>query len=252
MVLHGDTGHDGSRGRVDLLSDTFEGSHEHLPRICVESDLGGPSGPAAMLVVGTVVSVRQAVRATAAERLAESRRSEAVAARQLAERRRALADSASKVADSARALAQQQQTAAIASAQRATGEAAKAQAINGFLQDMLASADPYNAKGKDLSVRELLDQAGKKTNTATLSGQPEVKAAVENTIGRSYFGLGLLDQARPHLDSAYSIRRRVFGVRDVGVAESADELGRLATSSGDYEVVAEVDERRYGSRSFWA
>ncbi len=196
--------------------------------------VGGVVLAVTMLVIGTVVSLRQAVRATAAERLAESRRSEAVAAGQLAERRRALADSSSKVADSARALAQQQQTAAIASAQRATGEAAKAQAINGFLQDMLASADPYNAKGKDLSVRELLDQAGKKTNTATLSGQPEVKAAVENTIGRSYFGLGLLDQARPHLDSAYSIRRRVFGPRDVGVAESADELGRLATSSGDY------------------
>ena len=196
--------------------------------------VGGLVLAASTLVIGTAVSLRQAVRATAAERLAESRRSEAVAADQLAERGRMLADSAMKVADSARAAAQQQQTAAISSAERATGEAAKAQAINGFLQDMLASSDPYNAQGKDMSVRELLDQAAKRTNTAALSRQPEVKATVENTIGRSYFGLGLLNQARPHLDSAYSIRRRAFGARDVGVAESADELGRLATSSGNY------------------
>ncbi len=212
--------------------------------------VGGVVLAASMLVVGAGVSLWQAVRARAAEQLAESRRgeavaaqqlaesrrSEAVAAGQLAERRRALADSALEVADVARATALKEQAAAVTSALRATGEAQKAQAINTFLQEMLASADPYNAKSKDLTVRELLDQAGTRTHMPTLAGQPAVKAAVEHTIGQTYFGLGLLDQARTHLDSAYSIRRRTFGAQNLELAESADELARLATSLGDYKL----------------
>jgi tetratricopeptide (TPR) repeat protein len=195
--------------------------------------VGGIGVAAAILVVGTAVSLWQAVRATAAERLAESRRNEAVASSQLAERRLTLADSALRVADSARAVAQVQEAAATASAKRATGEAQKTQAINAFLQKMLASSDPANARGKELSVRELLDQAGSTASFASLSRQPEVGAAVASRIGRTYFGLGLYDQARPHLDSAYAIRRRTLGARDLSIAESATDLGRLALASGD-------------------
>ncbi len=202
--------------------------------------VGGLAVAGAILLIGTAVSIAFAVRATAAERLAESRRGEAVASSELAERRRAIADSAQHVADSARADAQREGAAAISSAKRTTDEAAKAQAVNAFLQQMLASSDPANARGKELSVRELLDKAGADMNGAALSGQPEVKAAVEATIGRTYFGLGLYDQARPHLDSAYSIRRRTLGAANLSVAQSADELGKLAHASGDY---AQADRR---------
>ncbi|HYW31553.1 MAG TPA: serine/threonine-protein kinase, partial [Gemmatimonas sp.] len=88
---------------------------------------------AAVLVVGTVISTALALRATAAERLAESRRGEAVAAGALAEQRRSVADDALRGADSARTVsdsatanALRQQSAAVASASRANGEAAKA------------------------------------------------------------------------------------------------------------------------------
>jgi tetratricopeptide (TPR) repeat protein len=187
---------------------------------------------AAILLIGTGVSLWLAVRATAAERLAESRRNEAVVSSALADSRRAVADSALLVADSARLDAQREQAAATVSAERAAAEAAKAQAINEFLQGMLASSDPANARGKELSVRELLDQAS--TGNGALSGEPEVRAAVAATIGRTYFSLGLYDQARPHFDSAYAIRRRVLGRADPSVGQSADELGKLASASGDY------------------
>ena len=189
---------------------------------------------ALILVAGTVVSVWQAVRATAAERVAESRRVEAVTAGLLAERRRAEADSALLVADSARADALREQAAATASARVAVSEAAKAQAVNTFLQDMLASSDPSNARGRELSVREVLDQAATGLRTGGLQRQPAVHAAVEATIGRTYYGLGLYDQARPHLDSAYSIRRRSLGATSPEFAESARDLGELAKSSGDF------------------
>jgi tetratricopeptide (TPR) repeat protein len=189
----------------------------------------------ATLFAGAVVSTWQAVRATTAERAAETRRNEAVASSELAELRRALADSALSVADSARALAQVERTAAVQSAIDARGEAAKAQAVIAFLQNMLTSSDPANARGDELSVREVLDLAAARIATDPLSREPEVKAAVQSTIGRTYFALGLYDQARPHFDSAYAIRRR-YGARSQETGESADDLGRLALATGEYEL----------------
>lgn len=169
-----------------------------------------------------------------AEHLAVTRQGEAVRARELAERRRAIADSVSLVADSARADAIREQASATASAERAVGEAAKAQAVNDFLQTMLASSDPANALGKELSVRELLDQSATKMSAGDLARQPEVRASVESTIGRAYFALGLYDAARPHFDSAYAIRSRGDGGGGLDLAISASERGQLAKATGDY------------------
>ena len=196
--------------------------------------VSGLAFAAVILIAGTAVSLWQAVRATTAERLAESRRGVAVAAVQLAERRRSVADSALRVADSARAAALSEQAAATASAERATGEAAKAQAVNTFLQEMLGSSDPSNARGKELRVRDVLDQAAARVGTGDLARQPGVRAGVETTIGRTYFALGLYDQARPHLDSAYAIRRRLLGPTSVEAGESAGDLGAMSLASGDY------------------
>jgi tetratricopeptide (TPR) repeat protein len=189
---------------------------------------------ALILVAGTAVSTWQAVRATTAERLAETRRRLAVAAEQVAERQRAVADSAQRVADSARATAVSERAAATASAERATGEAAKAQAVNAFLQDMLASSDPSNARGKDLRVRDVLDQAAARVSTVDIARQPGVRAGIETTIGRTYYGLGLYEEARPHLDSAYAIQRRLSPT-SVEAGVSAGDVGELLEASGDYD-----------------
>jgi non-specific serine/threonine protein kinase/serine/threonine-protein kinase len=196
---------------------------------------------AGVLVVGTVVSVYQAVRATAAEQLAQRRLEEAVSLRALADRRRAEADSALLVVDSARQIADSARVAALgeqalatASARRATEEAAKATAVNTFLQDMLASSDPSNALGRDLSVREVLDRAAARVGSGELARQPEVRAGIENTIGRTYYALGLYDQSRTHLDSAYAIRRRVLGPTNVTLATTAADIALAQQATGDY------------------
>ena len=198
--------------------------------------VGGLTLAAIILVIGTVVSLWQAVRATKAEHLADSRRGEAVAAGALAEQRRAETAAALVEADSARALAEREKLAATASAVRATREAEKAQAVTGFLQGMLASADPSNARGKELTVREVLDQAAT-SRSADLAREPEVRAAVDATIGRTYYALGLYDQARPHFDSAYAIRQRA-GPRSIELGMSAYDRGELASSSGDFDLAS--------------
>jgi tetratricopeptide (TPR) repeat protein len=196
------------------------------------------------LLAGTVASTALAIRARAAERIADERRADAVrssalaeqrraqadSATRLAERRRAVADSAFTVADAARATAERERVAATQSAARAAREAEKSTAVNGFLQRMLTSADPAVAQGAELTVREMLDLAATEGRRDATSRPPEVRAAIDAALGRTYVSLGLFDAARPFLDSAYAVRRRLLGPRDVAVAESADDLGKLAYS----------------------
>ncbi len=191
---------------------------------------------AAFLVVGSAVSLYLAVRARAAERLAESRRSEALAASDLAERRRAIADSALLVADSSRRTAEEQQGIAVVNAQRAAREAAKQTAVSAFLLDMLAASNPATARGQELSVRELLDQAADRTGSTTLAREPDVRSAVEAVIGRTYFALGLNEKARAHLDTAIALRRRISGTRDLTGAMTTADLGRVSFATGQYAV----------------
>ncbi|MEP6765779.1 MAG: protein kinase, partial [Gemmatimonadaceae bacterium] len=194
-----------------------------------------------VLAVGAAVSTWQAVRATRAEQLAVARREEAIASRMVAEREKRAAtaalqvtDSALGVADSARAQAIREQQAATTSAQRATAEAAKSQAVTTFLTDMLASADPATAQGQDLRVRDLLDKASTVSLRDAKASQPEVRAAIEAAIGRTYFQLGDYDAARAHLDSAYQIQLRTVGPNASVVGDLAADIGKVARASGTY------------------
>ncbi len=195
---------------------------------------------AVLLLAGSAVSLWQAVRATRAERLADLRRIEAVESGRLAEQRRAIADSAFLLADSARTSALREQAAAVTSADRALAEAAKSRAVTNFLTTMLGSSDPSVAGGKELSVRELLDQSAGRLQAGEFQHEPAVEAALEATIGRSYSALGLYDAARTHLDSAYAIRRRVLGPRDLETASSAADLAEQLRASGDYPGAARM------------
>jgi eukaryotic-like serine/threonine-protein kinase len=98
-------------------------------------------------------------------------------------------------------------------------EAAKSARVIDFLIDMLTSADPESAQGRDVTVRELLDTAAQRAN-AELADLPEVGLAVESAIGRTYTAIGRHDSARAHLEAATALARRLHGDQsaEVGVA----------------------------------
>jgi non-specific serine/threonine protein kinase/serine/threonine-protein kinase len=197
--------------------------------------VGGLTLAATILVIGTVVSIMLALRATKAEKLAESRRAEAEGSSRLAEQRRAEAVAALRTADSARAIAQREQQAAEVSANRATKEAGKATSVNAILQDILASSDPQRSRGEKLAVRDLLDQVAANPAVYNRNDQPEVRAAVDATLGRTYMNLSLYEQARQHLDSAYNVRRRTLGPNSLDLATSAEDRAGLAKTMGDLQ-----------------
>ncbi len=70
-------------------------------------------------------------------------------------------------------------------------EASKASAVVAFLRDMLAAADPAR-EGKDVKVIDLLDGAASALDEAKmLRDKPLAEAAVRQTIGETYCGLGM-------------------------------------------------------------
>jgi serine/threonine protein kinase/Tfp pilus assembly protein PilF len=112
-------------------------------------------------------------------------------------------------------------------------EAEKAKQVTVFLQRMLASVDPGNALGRDVTVREILDEAAR-TVARDLADQPEVAAAVRSTIGLTYMALGLYEQADSHLRSALAARESLLGMEDLDVAESLNDLAALLWRQGEY------------------
>jgi eukaryotic-like serine/threonine-protein kinase len=121
--------------------------------------------------------------------------------------------------------ARRAETMAETRAAEARREAAKAQAVTKFMQDMLTAANPENAQGRQVTVREALDDAAKKVDAGTLSGEPDVESAVRAAIGTTYEGLGLFDDAVRHLKLALETRQKTDADRLL-VAQSLFDLAR--------------------------
>lgn len=79
-----------------------------------------------------------------------------------------------------------------------------------FLQDMLASADPNQAMGRALTVREVLDAASEKLKSES-AGDPEVASAIHRTLGQTYQSLGEFEKSERHQRAALELGRGAVG-----------------------------------------
>ncbi len=118
------------------------------------------------------------------------------------------------------------------SAESTRKEAAKSTAVNKFLQDMLASADPNKVPGKEITVRQVLDEAAKKLDAGDLTDQPEVAGAVRTTLGSTYESLGLLDEAEAHLRAALQANIRAYGGEHAEVVQTLAGIGIVLNEQG--------------------
>jgi len=123
---------------------------------------------------------------------------------------------------------------------RANREAAVAQAVSSFLRnDVLAQASastqasPSTKPDPDLKVRTALDRAA-----ARISGkfdkEPEVEAAIRETIGQTYLDLGLYPEARTQLERALELRRKLEGADSPNTLRTIGRIGRAAVLQGKY------------------
>ncbi len=121
-------------------------------------------------------------------------------------------------------------------------EADKSRHVASFMAELFQTSDPAISRGRDVTVRELLDSGAVRVSRE-LSEQPEVQAQMMNAIGRAYFGLGLYEQAKPMLQESLNLRQRTQNIDDMAVAEGHYCLASVLHEEGDYEGA----ERHYRS-----
>ncbi len=170
-----------------------------------------------VLVGGIVVTSAALAREAEQHRLAQS-------LRQVAENRRIEAEKARDAEAEARAEAQQRQQEAEIAREEARREAAKAEAVNRFLtHELLAAPDPEHTHGRKVTVQEVLDNAAKAIDTA-FTGDPNVEASVRHTMGVTYAGLGLYEDAQTQFERALQLFRGTRGHENPDTLTTMNDL----------------------------
>jgi non-specific serine/threonine protein kinase/serine/threonine-protein kinase len=157
---------------------------------------------AGLLLLGALVSLYLAVRATRAERAAQDA---LIHARQAEEAARDERD-------------------------KARAAEAQSKAVSEFLQnDLLSQASARSQVGRgsppdpDVKVRTVLDRAAAKIESR-FADQPLVEASTRQIIGRTYRDLGLYAEAVPHLKRSIELHQRLRGEADPAALRAMEQL----------------------------
>ncbi len=129
------------------------------------------------------------------------------------------------------------------SRQQAVAEKAliQSEAVTAFLANMLNAVDP-DEQGRDVSVRQVLDEAAKSLG-AEFDKQPLVRARLLETVGGAYKYLGLFEEARPLLESALAIGELELGNEHPSLGRTVGALASVVSELGDYAESRPMHER---------
>jgi serine/threonine protein kinase/Tfp pilus assembly protein PilF len=131
----------------------------------------------------------------------------------------------------------------------ATTEARKQQAVRDFLTDMLDAADPgtrsatQQARGRDVTLLQLLDESSSRIDAGSLRDQPEIEAEVRATMGLTYKALSEFDTAERHMRTALAMFERLYGQQHRDYAAQLANLARLLHKRGKLSEAAELFEK---------
>jgi serine/threonine protein kinase/Tfp pilus assembly protein PilF len=125
---------------------------------------------------------------------------------------------------------------------RASREAAAASAVTSFLVNLFNVSDPGEARGNQVTAREILDRGSQRIRLE-LAGQPVLQGRLMATMGTVYRSLGLYASAESLRVQALHVQEGAFGPGDTSVASTLDALGYVRRARGDFDG-AERDYRR--------
>ncbi len=115
-------------------------------------------------------------------------------------------------------------------AQETARQAQAATAVKDFLLSLFNASSPNEAKGKELSVRELLDRGDSQIEHG-LATQPGLRAELQGVLGRIYFQLGRYDEAQ-------SLQQKALGEAEsrdrVAAAIMQRQLAETLAARGDF------------------
>lgn len=131
---------------------------------------------------------------------------------------------------------------AVRSKEAVIEEAQKSKAINAFLTEMLASADP-ETQGGAVQVVDILDNAAREIH-AKIGDQPDVEGHLRETLGNTYNQLGRFEEALRETDEALSLYRETLGEKHPVTLNARRQRARILKNLGETEeaerILAEV------------
>ena len=132
-------------------------------------------------------------------------------------------------------------------ASRIAKERDRANQVTEFLVKLFEVSNPGEARGNSVTARELLDSSARKIQK-DLKNQPEVQAAMMETIGRVYGNLGLYNTAIPLLEKALELRTRILGDEHPDVASDMNALAEALYNAGKYDDAEPLAKKALGIR----
>jgi eukaryotic-like serine/threonine-protein kinase len=106
--------------------------------------------------------------------------------------------------------------------------------VSGFMEEIFDASQPDFALGRNISAREVLDEAGRRIR-GDLSKQPEVRARLMEAIGRAYRRLNLNEVAVPYFEDSLHLRKQLPDQDGTKTASVLLELAMVVRKSGDLE-----------------
>jgi len=117
---------------------------------------------------------------------------------------------------------------------RARDETRKATTITDHLLYILAAANPERAQGRDVTVREAVEESSKSV-AASFANDPELEMAVRATMALVQHELAQYSDAEEHLRRTLELAEREFGVRDEYTIGIRANLARTLMDATRYE-----------------
>ena len=118
-------------------------------------------------------------------------------------------------------------------------EAKRATAVTDFIIKMFNSVRPRETRGRDLTVRELLDRASIWVDRE-FDGEPWSEMAVRIVLGRTYLTLGHRDAAYVQLAKAVDIGKQFFGRSYINTVAAMGYLSRVLSEQGKHQEAEQV------------
>lgn len=105
--------------------------------------------------------------------------------------------------------------------------------IAGFMTNMFRVSDPGEARGNQITAREILDQASTQIESG-LAGDPETQTQLMMTMGAVYENLGLYQRAESLYGQAATIRERQLGPGNEGTLTAQGSLAWALYRRGQF------------------
>lgn len=116
---------------------------------------------------------------------------------------------------------------------RAQLEAEKARRITEYITSIFEVANPSEAKGDTITVRELIDEGAARIEEE-LASEPEVQIEIMTVIADVYYSLGLLEKSKGITEKSLQLSLEHYGKENINTANQFHNLGDVCYDLGEY------------------